>query len=173
MYSFEQLEESWARVPSPPRDSGRVECIVVRPSSGERQTPQEITLSPEQGVHGDRWSAGDPPNPDAQVSLMNIRVGQLIAGDDTRLALFGDNLLVDFDLSEDVLPIGAKLRIGSTLLEVTPKKHTGCEKYRLRFGVDALRWVNHKQNKANRFRGLFCRVLEAGTIRVGDSIEVI
>lgn len=172
MLNFEQLEQSWAQVPSPPKRGGRVESIVIRLADERRETPREVQLSPENGLHGDRWSAGESPNPDAQVSLMNIRIGELIA-DGQPLERFGDNLLVDFDLGEDILPIGATMRIGTAVIQVSPKLHKGCKKYKERFGADALRWVNHKGNKMRRFRGLYCRVLEAGTIQIGDVIDVI
>ena len=41
---------------------------------------------------------------------------------------------------------------------------------RQRFGLDALRWVN--ANRTQRPRGLNCRVLEAGSVAVGDPVSV-
>ena len=53
---------------------------------------------------------------------MNVRVAELIAGDGVPLDAPGDNFLVDLDLSEEALPVGAHLRLGSALLEVSPRR---------------------------------------------------
>ena len=38
------------------------------------------------------------------------------------------------------------------------------------FGLDALTWVNDHRDR--RLRGMNCRVLEAGSVAVGDPVEV-
>ena len=48
-----------------------------------------------------------------------------------------------------------------------PAPHTGCKKFKERFGLDALKWVN--DNRDRRLRGMNCRVVEAGAVAVGDS----
>ena len=53
------------------------------------------------------------------------------------LFLFGDNLLVELDVSPANLPTGTRLQVGTALCEVTPKPHTGCGKFAARFGQDA------------------------------------
>jgi MOSC domain-containing protein YiiM len=85
----------------------------------------------------------------------------------------GDNFLVDLDLSEAALPVGARLRVGGAVLEVSAEPHTGCKKFRERFGGEALRWVNHRDNRALRLRGVNCRVVADGEVAVGDAVEVI
>jgi MOSC domain-containing protein YiiM len=102
---------------------------------------------------------------------MNIRVVDLIRLDGVALEASGDNLLVDLDLSETALPVGTRLRIGTAVLEVSAEPHTGCKKFRERFGLDALKWVNDHRDR--RLRGMNCRVLEAGTVAVGDSAAVV
>jgi MOSC domain-containing protein YiiM len=102
---------------------------------------------------------------------MSARVAELIA-DGAPVDLPGDNLLVDLDLSAGALPIGARVRVGSALLEVSPMPHTGCRKFAERFGQDALRWVNWKEHRDRRLRGVNCRVLEPGNVSVGDRCQV-
>ena len=113
---------------------------------------------------------GEKPDLDAQVTLMNLRVVELIAGDGVPLDTPGDNFLVDLDLAEDALPTGTRLRLGSALLEVSPAPHTGCKKFSQRFGLEALKWVNDHRDL--RLRGMNCRVLEAGSVAVGDAVEI-
>jgi MOSC domain-containing protein YiiM len=168
MRTFDELEALWAQE-AQPRDSGTVELIVVRPKKGARHLPARIEVSPEQGVHGDRWSQGEAPNPDSQISLINARVADLVA-DGAPLELFGDNFIVAMDISEDALPVGTRLRMGTVLMEVVALPHTGCKQYRERFGSQALRWIHHKAHRARRLRGVYCRVIEAGVVATGDPI---
>jgi MOSC domain-containing protein YiiM len=63
--------------------------------------------------------------------------------------------------------------LGAALLEVTPEPHLGCSKFHARFGAGALRWVNHKDHRRERLRGVNLRVLERGLVRVGDRAEVV
>jgi MOSC domain-containing protein YiiM len=166
MPTAEDLAGRWAAVEPAPLGSGTVRGICVRVQEGVHETPEHVEVTVEDGVAGDRWTTGGR-DPDAQVTLMNVRVAELIGGP---LDLAGDNFQVDLDLSEDALPVGTRLRVGSALLEVSPAPHTGCKKFRERFGLDALKWVN--ENRDRRLRGMNCRVLEAGSVAVGDPVEV-
>jgi MOSC domain-containing protein YiiM len=107
----------------------------------------------------------------AQVTLMNATVAELVAAGRQPLHEAGDNLLVDFDISVDNAPPGTRLRLGGVVLEVTEMPHTGCSKFAGRFGQDALRWANWRHWRERRLRGVNCRVVESGTVRVGDAIE--
>ena len=52
---------------------------------------------------------------------MSARVVDLVAaGDRERWALAGDQIYVDFDISEANLPAGTRLALGSAVIEVTP-----------------------------------------------------
>ena len=175
--STEQIKAGLAKVLASPQDDGRLEAIVVRPELNERKSYERVHLSPEGGVEGDRWAStkaqGGQPDPRAQVSLMNARLLKLIARDDERMALAGDNLIVDFDLSEANAPIGQKLAVGEALLEVTDLAHTGCDKFAERYGPDAVRFINAAEQKPLRLRGLYARVLKAGTVQVGDIVQKV
>jgi MOSC domain-containing protein YiiM len=171
MRTFEQLESLWKASPPPPRGKGSVRLIVLRKGNGIHETPPQARLSPERGLEGDRWEKGTSPHPDGQVTLMNARAAELIA-DGQPLDLPGDNLLVDLDLSEDNLPPGTRLRAGDAVIEVSPLPHTGCQKFSARFGQEALRWVNWKDHRHRRLRGINCRVVVAGTVAVGDLCRI-
>ncbi|HEY8179595.1 MAG TPA: MOSC domain-containing protein [Candidatus Limnocylindria bacterium] len=170
MRTFEELESLWATVPSPPRERGTLRLVCRRVEPGVHETPDEAELSVEAGLVGDRWDATRDPDHEAQVTLMNATVAELVAADRQPLHEAGDNLIVDFDIGHDNLPPGSRVRIGETVLEVTDSPHTGCSKFSERFGQDALRWVNWRHWRERRLRGVNARVIEGGTIRVGDEV---
>ena len=160
-----------------PADVGTVELIVCRPAVDERQVLGQGTLDLKLGLVGDNWSVkpttstpDGSPNPDGQLTLMNSRAIALIAGHPGRWALAGDQLYVDFDLSEVSLPAGTRLSIGDAVIEITPKPHRGCAKFSARFGRDALRFVNTGPGIELNLRGRNARVITAGTVRHGETL---
>jgi hypothetical protein len=166
-----------ADVAAAPDDLGRLELIVRRPAEGERELLDEGRLDPGLGLVGDRWAArvpdATPVYLSAQLTVISTRVLAAIEPDRERWPLAGDQLLVDLDLSEANLPPGSRLAIGSAVIEVSETPHTGCAKFSARFGSDALRWVNSPVGRAHRMRGLNARIVEAGTVRVGDSVRKV
>ena len=170
-----ELEAGLDTVREAPTDRGTLELVVVRPEVGEREVLDEATLDLDDGVVGDRWrnagrSGGRPANVNAQVTLMSARAAALVAGDRERWPLAGDQLYVDLDLSGENLPPGTRLGIGAAILEVTDEPHTGCKKFTERFGLDAMVFVNSPEGRALNLRGINTRVVEAGTVRVGDDV---
>jgi MOSC domain-containing protein YiiM len=165
------LEERFAALPAPPRDRGSLGLVVARCSGSRRETPKEVRLTVEDGVPGDLWKKDDG-RPESQLTVMRIDVATMIANGQS-LTLFGDNLLVDLDLSTENLPPGSRLRVGETLLEVTPEPHDGCVKFRQRFGGAALRLTASKERRSQHLRGIYVRVVEPGNVAVGDPIEVV
>ena len=165
-------------VEAAPRTVGRLEAIVVRPTRETRRTADEAELDPELGVVGDNWLArGSSSSPDgsaqldSQVTLISTRVLAAIEPDPSRWPLAGDQLYVDFDLSQENLPIGALLEVGEAVLEVSPAPHVGCAKFSARFGSDALKWTNTQRGRALRMRGMNAMVVRGGTVRVGDAVR--
>ncbi len=169
--SAAQIEAQMNQAEQSPQNDGVLEHIVLRLPDEQRATPQEAEVSPDGGLEGDRWARPNSPNPGAQISVMNSRFLRIVAGDDTRMPLAGDNLLVDLDLSEENLPAGTQLQIGTATFEVTDVPHTGCQKFQRRYGKDALEFVNGETYKSRRLRGLFVRTIQAGKIQAGDSIR--
>src|SRR5262249_22786911 len=153
------------------RGLGRVRLLVLRKDNGLHETPERVEVSPTRGVHGDRWESAAQREIDGQITLMNARAAELVA-DGSPLDLPGDNVLVDLDLSAEALPVGSRLRLGSAVIELTPLPHTGCRKFSARFGQEALRWVNWKDHRDRRLRGINCRIIEAGAVQLGDRCEV-
>lgn len=163
------LEAGLRGLPRSSADEGRLRLIVSRRADGTRALPTHALLTPEAGVPGDAWLRRPPFDPDAQLAVMRHDVAELVANGQP-LALFGDNLFVDFDLSDANLPVGSRLHVGGALLEVTPKPHNGCTKFRARFGQDALVFVSAKPTRSLNLRGVYWRVIAAGEVRVGDAV---
>jgi MOSC domain-containing protein YiiM len=168
----ETLQAGLDHVSQAPSDNGIVELVVRRPTEGERELLEEAELTSAAGLVGDRWpTSGGGSNPDVQITLMNARVAQLVAGSRERWPLAGDQLFVDLDLSVDNLPPGTRLACGSTVLEITAEPHTGCAKFSARFGSEALKLVNQPPGRSLRLRGANARVVEDGTVRPGDVVR--
>lgn len=163
-----ELERRWQTLPM--ATTGAIRCLVRRTSPGVHDTPQAVTVAPGRGVLGDRYSASAKRHYGAQITLIERRVVELLAGGPERWHVPGDNLVVDLDLSEAALPAGTRLGCGGAVLEVTPVPHAGCDKFRARLGDEAIRWVNDRHWRARRLRGIHARVLVGGTLRVGDHL---
>ncbi len=170
--STAELQAGLDALPPPPKDAGRLALIVRRPVKDAREILPRARLTPEAGLPGDNWSAKPSPDPTAQLTVMQIEVAELIANGQS-LALFGDNLFVDLDLSTANLPIGSRVRVGGAVVEVTPMPHDGCSKFNARFGHEALRFVNAKPTRHLNLRGIYWRVIEAGDIEVGSPVQVL
>ena len=174
----EELEQGLDAIRQSPKNNGRLEMIVRRPVVGDREVIEEGELDVVEGLVGDSWSrrgshkSADKtkPHPEMQLNLMNSRALALVAGDRSRWALAGDQLLVDLDLSTANLPPGTQLSIGEAIIEVTAMPHTGCGKFVQRFGVDAQKFVNGTIGRQLNLRGINARVVKPGRIRAGDSV---
>ena len=178
--SLTELETGLEHIRQSPKDNGILELIVRRPGVDEREIVNEADLNLEVGLVGDTWKMrGSKATPDgsanlnAQITLANVRAIALMAQTEERWPLAGDQLYVDFSLSEDNVPPGTHLAIGTAILEVSAVPHTGCAKFSQRFGVDALKFVNSPEGKQLHLRGINTMVIRAGIIRVGDVVKKI
>ena len=173
----EQLEAGLDEVRASPADNGTLALIVQRPENEVRVVLETAELNPLEGLAGDNWNQRPSsrtedggPHRDMQLNIMNARILAQVAQSPQRWALAGDQLIVDFDLSEANLPAWTKLAIGEAVIEITDQPHTGCAKFIRRFGLDAHRFVNSELGKTLHLRGVNARVVTTGTIRRGDTI---
>ncbi len=139
--------------------SAKIVATCISESKGERKTPVErVELRTEHGIIGDAH-AGDWHR---QISLLaSESIAKMKAlGLDVDSGDFAENLTTEgIDLVN--LPIGTRLRVGATLLEVTQigkECHNRCAIY-----YQAGDCVMPKE-------GIFARVIEGGTIKPDDPI---
>ncbi|MFI5292955.1 MAG: MOSC domain-containing protein [Candidatus Limnocylindrales bacterium] len=170
-----ELETGLADVEAAPRDEGVLRLIVRRPGNRQREILETGELDTTVGLVGDDWvnrpgMGSDVPSPYSQVTVMNARYTELIAGDagPDSWAQAGDQLYLDLDISQANLPAGTRLGIGTAILEIQPQPHTGCVAFSDRFGSHALRLANSERGRALRLRGANTVVVQSGIVRVGD-----
>jgi len=173
-----EMEAGLEIIRQSPKHQGVLELIVRRPTTDTREVLAEGQLNLTEGLVGDSWRArGSSSTPDRsahpemQLNLMNARVIALLAQQKDRWALAGDQLFVDFDLSEANVPPGTRLAIGSAVIEITSPPHLGCKKFSARFGPDAVKFVNSPEGKQLHLRGVNAKVVQAGIARAGDPVE--
>ena len=172
-----ELEAGINYILDAPDDKGLVCMIVSRPEIGIRKILKNASLDTNEGLIGDNWkdrgSSSTPDksaNSETQITVMNSRVIELIAHSDDRWKLAGDQLFIDMDMSRSNLPPGSKLKVGSAVIEVSEKPHTGCQKFSQRFGLDALKFISTPMGREQCFRGINARVMKSGIVTVGDIV---
>lgn len=178
--SMAELEASLAHIRQSPKDNGVLRMIARRPRENEREVVERGELDLSQGLIGDNWKRrGSRHSPDgsanihAQLTVMNSRLIELLAQAEERWSLAGDQLYIDMDLSDDNLPAGICLAIGSAVIEVSAVPHTGCRKFSSRFGLDAMKFVNSPEGKRLHLRGINARIIQGGAIHIGDVVKKI
>ena len=135
-------------------------CISEKKGTQKKEVPS-VTLVPEWGIendaHAGRWHR--------QVSLLALEKIEAFRekGADVDFGAFGENIIAEgFDFR--TLPVGTRFRIGDALLELSQigkECHTHCAIY-------------HQVGDCIMPReGVFTIVLEGGTVKAGDKIELI
>src|SRR5215831_198986 len=112
----EELQAGLDHVRLSPSDGGVLDLIVRRPTVNERELLEDAELSLIEGLVGDTWnrrrSKSTPdgsPNIEMQITVINSRAAKLVARDESRWQLAGDQLYIDMDLSTANLPAGTRL----------------------------------------------------------------
>jgi hypothetical protein len=175
-----ELEAALDHLRQTPKDDGVIHLIVCRPNVDQREVLHEAELDAKLGLIGDSWSMRSSrrtldgsPHPEMQINIMNSRVTALVAQEKDRWPLAGDQLYIDMDLSKENLPAGSRIAVGSAVLEVSALPHTGCHKFVARFGREAMEFVNSDLGKQMCLRGINARIVQGGTVKVGQTAKKI
>jgi hypothetical protein len=163
-----------------PNNGATIGQLCFRPDFGLRTFPDALDMTVDQGIIGERWAKrpwltlpNGEPDPRIQVSIFSKRVMDLCWRDPANTVHPGDPIIVDMNLSVANLPTGTRLQAGSAILEVSDKFNTACIKWRDRYGDDSLRWINRRDNRDFRLRGILCKIVRDGTVKVGDQLVKI
>ena len=134
--NLEEPEAGLLNIGESPKGEGVVELIVRRPQTLDREILEVGELDVAEGLVGDNWKArgskstqDGSAHPEMQLTLMSSRIIQLISQDRDRWHLAGDQFFVDMDLSQENLPAGTRIAMGSAIIEVTAVPHTACKKF--------------------------------------------
>ena len=175
--STSELEAALSHIRDSPDGKGTIHLIVRRPAEDAREVLDEAHINQTEGIAGDSWnqrgsrlSEDGGPHPNKQITIMNARAAEAIIGPVERWPLAGDQIYADLNIGHEALPPGTTLAVGDAVVEVAVEPHQGCAKFAARFGRDALRFVNGEAGRELRLRGVNCRVIKPGAVRVGDSV---
>lgn len=142
--------------------SAKVVAVCISEQKGQRKKPvQEVLVRENFGIVNDAH-AGDWHRQISLLALESIKKMQE-KGLDVTTGDFAENITTEgIDLPS--LPIGTRLTVGETLLEVTQigkECHTRCAIY-------------HQAGDCVMPReGIFVKVLRGGVIRTADPVEII
>lgn len=141
---------------------GIVKAICISTQKGTQKQPvPQATFVPDWGIEGDAHAG----HWHRQVSFLSADKIEAFKsrGADVEYGAFGENLVVTgFDFSS--LPVGTQFRCGTVLLEMTQigkECHNHCAIYKAVGDCIMPR------------EGVFAKVLEGGTISVGQEMELI
>ena len=140
----------------------RVEAVCISENKGERKKPVEaVELRANHGIiddaHAGEWHRQVSLLAQESIDKMRALGLDVTAGD------FAENITTS-GINLVSLPIGSRLQIGETLLEVTQigkECHTRCAIF-----YQAGDCVMPKE-------GIFVKVISGGTIRPGDGIQTL
>ncbi|WP_395543131.1 hypothetical protein [Neotabrizicola sp. sgz301269] len=179
MITEAELAEALSDVLSAPKDRTQIDHLTFRPGYGQREHPEKLTLTRDQGVPGERWLtapwlklADGSPDPDIQVSILPLRVMELVWRDRSQPHP-GDTIVADLDCSVANLPPGTVLQAGTARLRVSSVFNDACVKWKVRYGTAAKDWITAPGHPELRLRGVLCSVMQDGEVKRGDDLAVV
>ena len=180
MITAEALTAALPHVLAAPKDVTTVTQLCFRPARNQRSFPQSLQFTRAEGIPGDRWLSepwltlpDGAPDPSIQISILPLRVLDLVWQERDTIPHPGDTIIADLDCSEANLPENTLLRIGTALLRVSSVFNDACVKWKARYGQAAKDWITAPGHPPLRLRGILCAVVEDGEVSLGDRIEVL
>ena len=176
--TFAECEAALAHINAAPLDGAVIERLCFRTDYAERSFPETLELSVERGIIGERWAHSawlklpdGSPDPRIQVSIFSQRVVDLCWRDRAGTLHPGDPIVVDMNLGVENMQVGTRLQAGTSIVEVSDKFNAACVKWKKRYGDESLRWINMAENRPFRLRGILCKIVQDGVVRVGDRLS--
>lgn len=178
------LEELMAALPdilAAPRDDAPIHSLCLRPGYGERRLVDRITMTKAGGIPGERWATAPwlkledgSPDPRIQVSILPLRVMDLVWRDRVNTPHPGDPIVADLDCSLANLPTGSLIAAGTAVLKVSDAFNMACAKWKVRYGADARFFIDGPPgHDVLRLRGILCSVETDGEVGLTDRLKVI
>lgn len=171
-----ELTAALPHVRAAPKTNIIIHSLCLRPARNERSFPETLHLTRAQGIIGDRWQtdpwlrlASGDPDPDIQVSILPLRVLNLIWTNRDTTPHPGDSFIADIDTSIANLPQGTRLQAGTAILRVSNLFNEGCVKWKARYGSAAKNWITDHPDL--RLRGVLCAVDQDGIIHPGTPLR--
>lgn len=180
MKTTAELMAALPHVLAAPKDATPVLQLCFRPAFNQREFPERLTLTKEQGVPGERWltapwlkledGTGDPR---IQVSILPKRVLDLVWREGDAEPHPGDTIIADLDTSVANMPEGTLLSCGTAVLKVSSLFNAACVKWKVRYGAEAKDWITAPGHPDLRLRGILCSIERDGEVRLGDVIRKV
>lgn len=172
-----ELDAALPHLLSAPQDQAPIEQLCLRPGYGQRQFVQDVDMTRDRGIPGERWLdapwlrlENGRPDPRIQVSILGRRITDLVWRDRNGTPHPGDTIIADLDCSQANMPEGQLLQVGTARLRVSGLFNDACAKWKSRYGADAWAFVRDDRNRRYRLRGILCEVVGDGRARIGDPI---
>lgn len=173
-----ELDQALADVLAAPKNNAPVDILCRRPDRNQREFPGLLKLTVRDGIEGDYemskpWSTlpDGSPDPRIQVSILPKRVLDLVWRDRENVTFPGDTIIADLNVTLDNMPVGTRLQVGSAQIEVSDLWNEGCAKWKVRMGRAAYDWTSAPEHEPLRLRGIYCRIVGDGEVKLGDSIR--
>jgi hypothetical protein len=175
-----ELMAALPHIAAAPKTDAPIHSLCLRPGYGQRSFPAQITMTRTQGIPGERWATAPwlklpdgSPDPRIQVSILPVRVMDLVWRDREGTPHPGDPIVADLDCSLANLPAGSLIHAGTAVLRVSDHFNEACAKWKVRYGADARAFIDAPGHPGLRLRGILCSVEADGEVALTDRLQVI
>lgn len=175
--SAAELAAALPHVRAAPKTDAPIAMLCFRPGFGLRTHPPSLRMTRAEGIPGERWLThpwlrlpDGSPDPRIQISILPLRVLDLVWRNRDTTPHPGDSIVADLDTSAENLPPGSLIRAGSAVLRVSDEPNNGCVKWKARHGADAMAWIADPAHRAMGLRGILCAVEADGEVTLQDRL---
>jgi hypothetical protein len=176
-----ELMDALPDILAAPKDDAPIHSLCLRPGYGQRRLVDRITMTRAGGIPGERWATAPwlklddgSPDPRIQVSILPLRVMDLVWRDRQGTPHPGDPIVADMDLTLANLPTGSLIAAGTAVLRVSGAYNMACAKWKVRYGADARAFIDGPPGHvALRLRGILCSVEVDGEVTQENRLKVL